>query len=311
MVAHKPLDLVAAIDVGTNAVRLKLARLLPDNSLQPLQEERDAIRPGEGVFKTRELSPAVADRLLETLDRYSSLAKRHGARVRAVATSALREARNRKAILDRVRQECGLELEVISGQEEARLICLGVLRGKPARERSILIDIGGGSTEVAFATGETSDALWSLALGAVRLSELFDTRGPLKRETLATLRDHAAEVAIATLPDRPPDLPTQALGSSGTVRAVVGYAAAAGASTVNRRQLSNAVNELAKQTLQARAQHFDSKRAEVIVAGAVVLEALAEHLALENITAVETGLRDGILVDLVRRQGTLGYHPAP
>src|SRR5687768_11935871 len=95
----------------------------------------------------------VANRLIATLGRYNSLCRRHKARVRAVATSALREARNRDEIVRRIRSEAGLLLEVVSGKEEARLICMGVLFGKPASERSLVIDIGGGSTEVATAVG--------------------------------------------------------------------------------------------------------------------------------------------------------------
>jgi len=150
---------LAAIDVGTNAVRLKLARPLPDGSLESLHEERDPVRPGEGVFKTRIISREVGDRVLSTLRRYAALCRRYRARVRAVATSAVREAHNRDEILARVRREAGLELEVVSGREEARLTCLGVLRGKPEHTSSLVIDIGGGSTEIASARGERPMAL--------------------------------------------------------------------------------------------------------------------------------------------------------
>ena len=103
--------MLAAIDVGTNAVRLKLARPLPDGSLEALHEERDPVRPGEGVFKTRMISREVGDRVLSTLRRYAALCRRYRARVRAVATSAVREAHNKDEILARVRREAGLELE--------------------------------------------------------------------------------------------------------------------------------------------------------------------------------------------------------
>src|SRR2546421_441132 len=139
--AEQPI--LAAIDVGSNAVRLKLARPLPDGTLETLHEERDPVRPGEGLFKTGFISREVADRLLSTLRRYASLCRRYQARVRAVATSAVREARNRDEIVRRARVEAGLNLEVVSGKEEARLICAGVLHGKPPFARSLLVDIGG------------------------------------------------------------------------------------------------------------------------------------------------------------------------
>ena len=128
---------LAAIDVGTNAVRLEMARPLPDGNLELLHQERDAVRPGEGLWRTGAMPKEVADRLLSTLRRYGALCRRHRARVRAVATSAVREARNRDEIVARVRREAGVNLEVISGREEARLICLGVLHGTPDRVRSL------------------------------------------------------------------------------------------------------------------------------------------------------------------------------
>src|SRR3954471_4496247 len=106
---------LAAIDVGTNAVRLELARLLPDGSLETLHQERDPVRPGEGVFTRGVIPKPVADRLMSTLRRYAALCKRHHAQVRAVATSAVREARNRAEIVRRARKEAGLRLEVVSG----------------------------------------------------------------------------------------------------------------------------------------------------------------------------------------------------
>src|SRR5262249_12722214 len=135
---------VAAIDVGTNAVRLEIARQLPDGSLETLHQERDPVRPGEGVFTHGSIPREVADRLLSTLRGYGALCRRDGAQVRAVATSAVREAKNREEIVRRARKEAGLKLEVVSGMEEARLICLGVLHGKPPGTRSLCIDIGGG-----------------------------------------------------------------------------------------------------------------------------------------------------------------------
>src|SRR5215470_15008863 len=156
---------LAAIDVGTNSVKLELARPLPNGSFETLHDERDPVRPGEGVFKTGWIDKDVAERLLSTLRRYGALCRRFHARVRAVATSAVREAKNRDEIVRRAREEAGLRLEVISGIEEARLITLGVLWGKPPSSRSLCIDIGGGSTEVASALGDTPNAMWSVGLG--------------------------------------------------------------------------------------------------------------------------------------------------
>jgi len=293
---------LAAIDVGTNAVKLELARPLPDGSLESLHQERDPVRPGEGVFKTGRIPQEVVDRLLAALRRYGALCRRYQARVRAVATSALREAKNKEEIIQRARKEAGLTLEVVSGREEARLICLGVLHGKPPDARSLCIDIGGGSTEVSTAIGERPVNLWSIALGAVRLAEVFGVNGRVGARDLALMREYAREAVAESLPDFILGAPRRALGSSGNVRAVVSYAAAEGTAHASARQISRALEELVSMGASERRRLFDSRRADIIVPGAVILEALAKHLKLESVTAVDRGLRDGILVDLMRRR---------
>jgi exopolyphosphatase/guanosine-5'-triphosphate,3'-diphosphate pyrophosphatase len=293
---------LAAIDVGTNAVRLELARRLADGSLETLHQERDPVRPGEGVFKTGALPKDVADRLLSTLRRYSALCRRYQAQVRAVATSALREAKNRDEVVRRARDEAGLKLEIISGVEEARLICMGILHGKPARTRSLCVDIGGGSTEVALAEGDRPTSLWSVALGAVRLTELFGTSKKISSKQLKLMRGFAREAMGEALPSRIPGMPRTALGSSGTINAVLSFAAAEGTAHVTERQLRKASEALARMSPSERRARFDPRRADIIVAGAVILETLVQHLGLTSVTAVQRGLRDGILVDLVRRQ---------
>ncbi|HSP79192.1 MAG TPA: Ppx/GppA phosphatase family protein [Myxococcaceae bacterium] len=293
---------LAAIDVGTNAVRLELARPDAEGALETLHQERDPIRPGEGVFTQGTMPQETADRLLSTLRRYAALCRRHKARVRAVATSAMRDARNREEVVERVREEAGLNLEVVSGKEEARLICLGVLHRKPPHVRSLLVDIGGGSTEVAIATGERPDDLWSLPLGAVRLTEMFDASGKVTPKQLRLMRSYVEEQLRKAFPARPEGLPRVALGSSGTINAVVGFAATEGTAHASTRQLTRAVETLAELTPERRRKRFDPRRADIIVAGATVLEGVAKHLGVESVTGVNRGLRDGILVDLLYRQ---------
>jgi exopolyphosphatase/guanosine-5'-triphosphate,3'-diphosphate pyrophosphatase len=293
---------LAAIDVGTNAVRLELARPDTDGALETLHQERDPIRPGEGVFSTGSMPKETADRLLSTLRRYAALCRRHKARVRAVGTSALREARNRNDIVRRVREEAGLNLEVVSGKEEARLICLGVLHRKPPESRSLLVDIGGGSTEVATATGERPDKLWSLALGSVRLTEVFNASKAVTPKQLRLMRSFVAEIVRKTLPEKLRGLPKVALGSSGTINVLVSYASSDSASHASARQLSHAVDSLAEMPPERRRKRFDPRRADIIVAGAIILEGVVKHLGVDAVTAVNRGLRDGLLVDLLYRQ---------
>ena len=291
-------SIIAAIDAGTNAVRLEIARVHPDGSLETLHQERDPIRPGEGVFLTGRMAPDVEDRLLTTLRRYATLCRRYHARVRAVGTSALREAKNGRDVARRVKAATGLDLEIVSGREEARLICLGVLHGRPSRARSLLLDIGGGSTEVATAVGEQPTNLWSVPLGAVRLTQVFGTDGRVSGSRLAALRAFAAEAFREAVP---PFARREAacVGSSGTIEAVVGFAAEG--RRASRKEVTRAVDDLAAMSLADRRRSLDPKRAEIIVAGAAVLEAAMRHLGVGSITAVGTGLRNGLLVELSRR----------
>ena len=215
-----------------------------------------------------------------------------------MATSAVREARNREEIVRRAREEAGLDLEVVSGREEARLICLGVLEGRPPSARSLLIDIGGGSTEVATGQGEKPTSLYSVAVGAVRLTEIFGSSGRVSDERLEVMRSYAAEAFREALPRRLPG-PRLALGSSGTVNAIV--AAGTESKRLTLRRLERMVDRLAGLSLAERRRQFEPRRAEIIVAGAVILEACMRHLRLEAISAVGTGLRNGVLRDLARR----------
>ncbi|MEW5741612.1 MAG: Ppx/GppA phosphatase family protein [Myxococcota bacterium] len=295
-------DVLAAIDVGTNAVRLELARVLADGSLETLHTERDPVRPGEGLFRTGVIRRDVADRLIATLRRYGALCKRYGARVRAVATSALREAKNRDDIVRRVKREAGLTLEVVSGREEARLICLGVLHGKPASQRSLCIDIGGGSTEIISALGEVPRTLVSIDVGAVRLTELFEVKGEVPKKQLGLLRNYARELMEEGISGRLAGAPQSAIGSSGTIGAIVAFARSEGVGHATTQEVSQAVEELAEMDAARRRKRFDPRRADIVVAGAVILEAALKHLKIQTITAVDRGLREGLLLDLVRRR---------
>ena len=295
-------DILGAIDVGTNAVRLELARVLPDGSLETLHTERDPVRPGEGLFKSGVISREVASRLVATLRRYAALCDRYGARTRAVATSALREARNRDDIVRRVKREANLTLDVVSGREEARLICLGVLHGKQPHQKSLCVDIGGGSTEVIFAIGEQPHDLWSVDLGAVRLTELFDVKDALPGKKLRLMRDYAREMLGERIKTPLKGLPTSAVGSSGTIGAIVAFARSEGVGHATQQEISRAVETLAEMDSEKRRKRFDPRRADIVVAGAVVLEAVMQRLHINTITAVDRGLREGILYDLLKRR---------
>src|SRR3954464_5767263 len=172
-------DVLAVIDLGSNATHLHIAQL-SGGHLSVLAEDRAAVRLGEQVFRTGRLSAPAIARTAVAMERFAKLAQRAGAaHVRAVATSAVREASNRAALVRTIRNHAGINLEVISGAEEARLVCLGVLQGEPAGERALILDIGGGSTEIISARGEEPASSISLSLGSVRLTEFFVENDPI------------------------------------------------------------------------------------------------------------------------------------
>lgn len=291
-------QIVAAIDVGTNAVRLAIVRARRGARLELLRRERDAVRPGQGVFATGAIPARVADRLVETLRRYVTACRLERAQVRAVATSALREATNGDALVRRVRAETGLEVEIVSGREEARLVCRGVLAGRPRGSRSLVIDIGGGSTEIATAVGERPTRLHSVPLGAVRLTERFGSDGRVSAARLAAMRRFALAAFDAAVPAGLARGRTT-LGSSGTIHALV--AAHGRGGRISLPAVGRAVEDIARLTPSARRRRFDPHRADVVVAGAVVLEAALRHLRVEVVEAADGGLRDGIVREVLAR----------
>ena len=159
-----------AIDVGTNAARVKIARVR-DGRLEIVHAARAAVAPGQGLYERGLMAPAVVDRLCEAIGEFAEAARFHRAELRAVATSAMRTAKNRDAVVARIQKKCGVTLEVIDGVEEARLTALGVLAGRGDDERAVCIDVGGGSTEVVLGEGEEAVAARSVELGSARLQQ--------------------------------------------------------------------------------------------------------------------------------------------
>jgi exopolyphosphatase/guanosine-5'-triphosphate,3'-diphosphate pyrophosphatase len=286
---------LAAIDVGTNAARLKIARVR-DGRLDIVHSERAAVEPGQGVFEHGVMARAAIDRLQAALTEFAEICRFHRAEMRAVATSALRSARNRGAVVARMQRTCGIALEVIDGNEEARLTALGVLAGAESGERALCIDIGGGSTEVMLGEGERLAAASSIDVGGVRLQQRVE-------DDVEALRD-AARAAVesldAALARRWLGKDATALGCSGSVRALVSFATSDARRYVTRHELSSAVDELGRMTLAERRRFFERRRAAVILPAAVILEQTMKRLDLWAVRATRRGLRDGILVEMSR-----------
>ena len=186
---------LGALDIGTNSFHLVLARPVGGERFETLTREKEVVRLGQGGGDMKELAPEAIERGIASLRRMRRIADSYDARLRAVATSAVREASNAEDFLRRARQDAGLDIEVISGHEEARLIHLGVLQAVPLYDhRLLLVDIGGGSTELLI--GQQGDVLAarSFKLGAVRLTERFFPGGVASPKSVRACRDYVRSI---------------------------------------------------------------------------------------------------------------------
>ncbi|HEY4608089.1 MAG TPA: Ppx/GppA phosphatase family protein, partial [Ilumatobacteraceae bacterium] len=278
---------------------------------------------GHGGGDMKELSADAIDRGISSLRRMQRIAASHGAApVRAVATSAVREAQNAEVFLSRARREAKVNVEVISGLEEARLIHLGVLQAVPVfDQRMLLVDIGGGSTEVLVGERGETLAARSFKLGAVRLTDRFFAGGTTSARTVSECRSYVRSM-LATFEREVHELGFEvAVVSSGTAETMARIIHAArddtALHTFNRFEFS--VNELQAATESlAKKKKIDDRRstpgldparADIIVAGALVLEGVADIYGVKRFVFSEAALREGVLLDTIARfQGGALHH---
>src|SRR4051794_37829552 len=193
VVSHAPQVAVpvAAIDIGTNSFHLVVARPTGNNRFEILARDKEVVRLGTGSGDMKELQPDAIERGVAALGRFRRIADTFGAEVHAVATSAVREAENRDEFLEAALTTASVGVEVISGVEEARLIHLGVLQAVPVFDQQVLVvDIGGGSTEFIVGRGGEVLAARSLKVGAIRLTERFFRREPVKKKAVEEARKY-------------------------------------------------------------------------------------------------------------------------
>lgn len=315
-------DVFAAIDIGTNSIRLAVVRVEEAQRLTTLSLQREVVRLGEGEYETNRMTPAAIERGVLVCVKFAEMARGFGANeIIAFATSAVREAENRDEFIERVWREAGIEVRVISGVEEARLIWLGVSTGiELGDRRAVLIDIGGGSTEVIVGTTSGYSVLDSMKLGAIRLSNRFlKDEGPVNAETFARMRTHVmvtANPVIARVKKTGFDL---AVGSAGTITTLADIVARrAGDPPVNSARnytfrladLRDAIQMLCRMTVEERRRvpGMDANRADIILGGAAIVLTFMEAIGAEKMTLSERGLRDGILLDHLLRGEAARQH---
>ncbi len=320
----------AAIDIGSNSCRLAIASV-SQHKLKTLHEDREVTRLGESVFEAGVISPEAMAGTIKALKRFHKAVQQQVVdRVRVVATSAMRDARNSDTFRALVKSSTGWNVEIISGLEEGRLIHLGIVTHEPdAKGRCLLMDLGGGSCEVTLSEGGRVKEMLSLPLGAVRLQQEFLRSDPPAREDIAGLRKYidrevrraerkmgAPKVSVvfassgtaAALVEASRALHNQLAGKKTHTSPVKGGTAAAKAPSRMSRMLETdtiAVRRLADRLLKmnnaarAAVPGIGPRRSEIIIGGAQVYATLLECLHLPGFRYSPWGLRDGILAQML------------
>lgn len=299
----------AAVDIGSNSVRLKIAKAVRGR-LQTLHDDREVTRLGESVFANGTLDPQAMSHTLQVLRRFHRAVQTHAAdRVRVVATSALRDARNSRAFLDWVRSATGWKTEIISGLEEGRLIHLGVLsNARIASSRALLIDLGGGSCELTLSLAGHIEDMVSLPIGAVRLTQTFLHHDPPKKKELEQMRGFIQR-EVSRIQKRITDSKLQiSLATSGTPAALSSLYASkvrgyneSKPQTVPKTAVASLLKNLSRRNLAQRRAlpGIGPRRAEIIIAGTMVFAELMQQCNLRSFRYLPLGLRDGMLAQMM------------
>lgn len=302
---------IAAIDIGTNSIHMIVVRIRPDLSFEVVDREKEMVRLGAGGLDGRELTPSATAAALQTLARFKRLADSHQVdEIIAAATSAVREAENGGDFIALVRRETGIRVRVISGTEEARLIHRAAGYGVDMSEgAAVVIDIGGGSVEITLGTPHRMALGRSVKAGVIRLTERFVKSDPLtprdeqrlmryiRRET----RDFVREITRRGY--------TRVFGTSGTILSLGSIAAsvARASDARNLRVPAKALRRLRKRltamTLDERLKvpGLDPRRADLAVAGIILLDTLLSDLDADAITLCDLALREGLVLDYIQK----------
>src|SRR3954468_19638666 len=307
---------IAAIDIGTNSIHMIVVRVRPDLSFEVIDREKEMVRLGAGGLDGRSLTPTATTASLQTLAKFRRLADAHRVdKIVAAATSAIREADNGGDFIAAVAKRTGIPIRIISGATEARLIHMAAvygvhIGGTPA----VVIDIGGGSIEVTLGTASDLSYARSFKLGVIRLSERFVRTDPLSTRDERRLVKHInREIGeyLDVIADKKFD---RVIGTSGTILSLGALALSdSGARPDGDEALRNrhvpvkAIHKLRKRLSGADLEtrlHMDGldpRRADIAIAGSVLLDTVLRRLGASDITLCDLALREGLVLDYVQR----------
>jgi exopolyphosphatase/guanosine-5'-triphosphate,3'-diphosphate pyrophosphatase len=312
---------LATIDVGSNSIHLLIVEVDRDGHFRPIDREREMVRLGAHGLTVGHLAPDAVDRALAALERFADLARAHECRkIIATATSAVREADNGDKFLRRVKKRTGIDVDVLSGVEEARLIARAVayvrdLDGAP----TLGVDIGGGSTEFWVLDGGEHRCLISNRLGTIRLSDGFVTGDPISKRDQERLRGYVIGTLARTRREVAEAGFSRTILTSGTAitLAQVAYAMERGPDDGRPvppqdiegyeltdealRKVTKAVTKLSLRE-RRRLPGLPADRADIIVAGAILLDTIFEELGIASAQTCDWALREGVLIDYLERR---------
>jgi len=305
---------IAAIDIGTNSVHMIIVRVRSDLSFEVVDREKVMVRLGAGGLDGKALTTEAMSAALQALSKFKRLAESHRVdEILAAATSATREARNGGEFLARVERETGIRPRVITGTEEARLIHQAAVYGVDVGSaRAVVIDVGGGSTEITLGNATAIQAARSFKIGVIRLTERFVQSDPLSgrderklsKHILSEINRHCDQITAIGF-DR-------VIGTSGTILSLGAVAATAARGTTptelrNLRVTAKQIRKLRKEIVTLNPEQrltvpgLDPRRADLVVAGAVLLDTILRRLGAEELTLCDLALREGLVLDYIRR----------
>jgi exopolyphosphatase / guanosine-5'-triphosphate,3'-diphosphate pyrophosphatase len=300
---------LAAIDAGSNAIRLVVARATSPHHIQILDSERAAVRLGHNAFTRRLLDDETISRAARVFREFRSrMDHHHVSAYRAVATAAAREVRNHRELIERIRRKSGLEVEIIGSAEEARLVCSAVhwALGERVRPR-LIFDLGGGSLEMNFFQRGVLDHRIALPLGTIRVMETYRIQGAISEDVAGRLRHHVLSLLKSAMPSPPPLKRSIVVACGGNAEALVRFAPAPNfgrTPAINVRLLRDQTWRLLNLDVPGRMRQFHIRedRAEVIGIAAIIISTVAKWLGLRTMLVPGVGVREGILLDLVAQQ---------
>jgi exopolyphosphatase/guanosine-5'-triphosphate,3'-diphosphate pyrophosphatase len=306
---------IAAIDVGSNSIHMVVAEADSDGELTILWRLKESVGLGRASFPSRALSREAMALAVATLVRFNESAlQRQCEKVVAVATSAVREASNGGELIERIRRATGMDVRVISGKEEARLIYLGVRRSCSLRgDPHLIVDVGGGSVELIVGNHRRAVMLESRKLGAARMTAAFVKSDPITAEERLALETHFERELGPLCAGILRLNPRRAIGTSGTLETLALMSSDESVKAVengddrarmlDRRPFEEVLRRLVKSNAKERAamRGLDEPRREQIVAGALLVDFLFKRLKLRRMQICKSALREGILVDYLGR----------